>query len=73
MEGQGGTMGGGGAMNVCRCPHHKMVPILVILFGALFLLGALDMVSAWTVSIGWPILVIVGGFTKLMKNKCKCC
>ena len=56
----------------CNCPHHKMVPALVVVFGALFLLGNLGL--SWAV-IGWvwPILVIAAGCMKLMGSKCKCC
>jgi len=57
----------------CKCPHHRMVPILAFLLGLLFLLGALGYVAAHTVSIVWPILVMVGGLTKMSKGMCKCC
>ncbi|OGL66850.1 hypothetical protein A2753_00145 [Candidatus Uhrbacteria bacterium RIFCSPHIGHO2_01_FULL_47_11] len=56
---------------MCKCPHHKVVPGLVVLFGLLFLLGALGMVSQQTVSIGWPILVILAGLMHWSKGMCK--
>ncbi|MDO8523166.1 MAG: hypothetical protein Q7S12_02680 [bacterium] len=59
--------------NVCKCPHHKMVPVLVVLFGLTFLLGALDVLSAGTVNIAWPILVVLAGLMKMMTGACKCC
>ncbi|MDZ4260079.1 MAG: DUF5668 domain-containing protein [Candidatus Sungbacteria bacterium] len=73
MQNEGGTMGGGGVANVCQCLHHKTIPIIIIVFGVLFLLGALEVVSARIVSIAWPLLVIVGGCQKMMGGKCKCC
>jgi len=60
-------------MKTCACPHHKMLPILVILFAILFLLGALQIVGDSLVAIVWPILVGIAGFTKLGEGKCKCC
>lgn len=64
---------GGGMKNMCKCPHHKVVPGLIILFGAVFLLGYWEVLSWNTVNTVWPILVIIGGFMKLTSNKCKCC
>ncbi len=59
--------------NQCGCPHHKAMPVLVILFGLLFLLGNMNVVSHSMVSMWWPVLIIAGGFVKLTKNMCKCC
>ncbi|HEX3095728.1 MAG TPA: DUF5668 domain-containing protein, partial [Patescibacteria group bacterium] len=56
-----------------NCPHHKMFPIFVVLFGLTFLLGTLEVLSARTVSIVWPIIVILIGLQKLMGHNCKCC
>ncbi len=58
---------------VCNCPHHKMVPIFIVLIGLTFLLGALNVLSAGAVSITWPIFVILAGLMKMMKGACKCC
>ncbi|OGZ53598.1 MAG: hypothetical protein A3B25_00650 [Candidatus Ryanbacteria bacterium RIFCSPLOWO2_01_FULL_48_26] len=57
----------------CPCPHHKMTPILVVLIGVDFLLGAFNILTPETVQIIWPILVIIGGLTKLNEGRCKCC
>lgn len=57
----------------CKCPHHKMTGLGVTLIGLLALLGALDIVSAQVVAIGWPVILIVIGLTKLSKGMCKCC
>ena len=58
---------------VCGCPHHKMIPLLVVLLGVLFLLGNLGKVSSEVVVIVWPIVVIVGGLQKMFGHMCKCC
>lgn len=73
--GSGGCGGGscGGSCGACKCIHHKLPSILITLFGLLFLLKAFDSVSVATVDIVWPILVVVGGLTKLSGGKCKCC
>ncbi len=64
---------GGGAM-VCKCPHHKMVPLLVTLFGLDFLLHSLGWwVSDSFLAVSWPVLVTLAGFMKLSKGMCKCC
>lgn len=62
-----------GMKNVCPCSHHKVVPVLVILFGLVFLLGNWGVLSWGVVNFLWPVFVIAGGFTKLMSGKCKCC
>jgi len=67
-----GEMKAGGGMK-CSCPHHKAIPALVILFGLLFLLEALGSVSMRTVSIIWPLIVIVAGIMKWTAKGCKCC
>ena len=61
--------------NMCGCSHHKVVPVLVILFGLTFLLEALGFVTSGFVMIAWPVLVIAGGLMKLMSKSgmCKCC
>ena len=55
----------------CSCPHHKVVPLMIILIGVAFLLGALNVLTMSAVGIIWPILLIVAGGTKL--GGCKCC
>ncbi len=58
-----------GGAKVCGCGHHKLVSWLIVLFGLVFLLGTFGYLSAYTVNIVWPIIVIVLGFMKM----CKCC
>lgn len=57
----------------CNCFHHKLVPIFIVLLGVLFLLGAMDVIAAHTVSVVWPVIVILAGLQKLMGHNCKCC
>jgi len=56
-----------------KCICHKMAPLMIVLIGLLFLLGELGTVSAGTVSMGWPILLIIAGGSKLCQGMCKCC
>jgi len=57
----------------CGCPHHKVVSILVVLLAAVFLLGNAGVLSPDFVGIAWPIILGVGGLTKLFGGSCKCC
>jgi len=50
-----------------------VTPVLVVLFGLLFLLGYFGVIGEQVVMVGWPILVILGGLTKLTQGVCKCC
>lgn len=61
--------------NVCKCPHHKTMPVLIILFGLTFLLGTWGTLSWDAVNVIWPVLVILAGAMKLVENSgmCKCC
>ena len=61
--------------NMCKCPHHKVMPVLVILFGVTFLLGYWGTLSWGMVNTVWPILVILAGAMKLADKSgmCKCC
>lgn len=58
----------------CACKCHKVGPLVIVLIGVTFLLGNLGYVSAQTVGIVWPILLIVLGLKKLGgAGMCKCC
>ena len=57
----------------CKCPHHKVMPVLVVLFGLTFLLGYWGTLGWSTVNTIWPILVILGGVFKMTESMCKCC
>jgi membrane-bound ClpP family serine protease len=62
-----------GPGKTCRCNHHKVMPILAIIFGAAFLLADVNVLSWGFVNITWPILLIIFGIVKLMDGKCNCC
>ncbi len=57
----------------CGCPHHKVLPILIILFGLDFLLGTAGVLTYQFVNLSWPVLVVIAGCMKLSKGMCKCC
>ena len=57
----------------CRCPHHKVVPVLVILFALSFLLDDFKVLPPGVVNIIWPVLVGLAGVMKLMEGNCRCC
>ena len=59
--------------NRCGCPHHKVVPALVVLFALDFFLGSLGVVSAHFVSVSWPVLLGLAGLSKMFSSKCTCC
>lgn len=63
------------ACNACKCHHHKVLGLLVILFGLTFLLGNWGILSLTTVNLVWPMLVILAGLMKLIEKMgmCKCC
>ena len=72
MENMQNNMGGG-MKKTCSCTHHKVIPVLVVLFGLTFLLGALNVFTPGFVAIVWPVIVIIGGLVKLTSKMCKCC
>lgn len=57
----------------CRCMCHKTIPLLMVLFGLLFLGGIWGWWSAATVAVVWPVLVIIAGLKKMFAARCKCC
>ncbi len=71
MEGEGKMMGGG--MNMCKCPHHKVIPMMIFIIGLLFLLNVLNVITAMALSWLWPIAVMIIGLMKMMKGSCQCC
>jgi len=64
-----------GGKNVCKCPHHKVIPVLIILLGLTFLLEAWNIVTPAFAMTVWPILVIIAGIMKWTQKAgmCKCC
>ena len=71
MQNMGGNMGG--MKNMCKCPHHKVVPGAIMLIGLSFLLGTWGILTSGAVDTIWPILLIIIGGMKMMKGNCKCC
>ena len=69
MEGNEHVMPGQGKL--CKCPHHKVIPIMIILIGLDFLLGAVNVLTMSFVNVSWPILLMIIGATRL--GGCKCC
>ncbi len=57
---------------MCKCPHHKVVPAMIVLIGLLFLLNALGSLSSGMLAILWPLALIVIGLMKCC-GMCKCC
>jgi hypothetical protein len=58
--------------SACRCGHHKIFPVVIVLFGLLFLLEHFGVFTAEFTSVAWPVLVILGGLVKLKSGSCKC-
>lgn len=57
--------------NVCRCPHHKVMPVAIMLIGVTFILANLGVVDGMFVAWAWPVLLIIAFLPKL--GGCKCC
>ena len=72
MQNMGGSQG---TKNVCKCAHHKVIPVLVLLFGLTFLLGSWGILTSNAVDTIWPIIVILAGAMKISEKSgmCKCC
>jgi hypothetical protein len=56
----------------CKCPHHKVGAVLIVLFGLTFLLGTMGVLSGMFVAYAWPVLIIIFGLTRLMGGSCSC-
>ncbi len=57
----------------CPCPHHKMVPVFIVLIGLVFLLNAVMVLSDHVTAVVWPILLICIGLQKIFQSRCTCC
>ena len=64
---------GGSKSSACPCIHHKVVPGLVVVFGLIFLLQAVNVLTMQFVSVAWPVVVVAAGVAKLGQQGCKCC
>lgn len=58
---------------MCRCPHHKAVPLFITLIGLTFLFQAFGVLTAAFVAYAWPILLTLIGLQKMFSGMCKCC
>lgn len=58
-------------MNVCKCPHHKAMPLGLVIIGLVFLLGYMGILSGVVVMYTWPVVLILIGLSKM--GWCKCC
>ena len=58
---------------VCVCGHHDVIPVLMILFAVLFLLGYQGVITSVSVNTLWPIFVGLAGVVKLTEKNCRCC
>lgn len=59
----------GNVCSSCKCGHHWVGPIAVILIGVAFLLEAFGVWGSSVTAIVWPILLIIAAAGKL----CRCC
>lgn len=57
----------------CRCLHHKVVPLSIMLIGVVFILQQAGVVDANFTSWAWPILITAIGIMKLSRGICGCC
>ena len=57
----------------CKCPHHKMGAVFLILFGLVFLLKNMNIIDDHMLGFAWPSILILAGITKIGSSKCKCC
>lgn len=64
---------GGVCAPKCRCPHHKMVPLFIILIGLVFLAKGLGWLAPATADLLWPIGLVLVGLQKILGGLCKCC
>ena len=58
---------------VCACPHHKMMPLAMIVAGLAVVGYAVNILTSMAVFLVLGIVLVVKGFMKLNTHKCKCC
>lgn len=57
----------------CKCPHHYLAGVWVLLIGLDVLLGHLGVLSAHVVGIIWPVCLMLLGLHGIVRRSCKCC
>jgi len=57
---------------VCKCPHHKLGPAIIILIGLTFLFYAIGWFGMALTAYLWPILLVIYGVVKWVGGSCSC-
>jgi len=57
----------------CKCSHHMIKPVLLLIFGIDFFLGAIGVLTNGFVQITWPIIIIIIAIMMMTGKNCKCC
>src|SRR3989338_8353526 len=60
-------------MKSCRCPHHSLTAIFLVLLAITLILGNTGVIAEHTASIIWPIFLGLIGLQKAFERRCKCC
>lgn len=60
-------------MKSCRCPHHSLTAIFLVLLGLTLVLGNAGVIAEHTASIIWPVFLALIGLQMLVGRRCKCC
>lgn len=60
-------------MKSCRCAHHSMTGVFVVLLALAFFLDNAGIIDGHTVSLIWPVLLGLLGLQKIFSRRCKCC
>ncbi|MEK9175382.1 MAG: hypothetical protein AAB795_02190 [Patescibacteria group bacterium] len=56
----------------CKCHHHKVAPLLLVVLGIVFLLGSIGQISLQVIATSFSIIVIFVGLVKFVGGMCKC-
>ncbi|HYD93243.1 MAG TPA: hypothetical protein VEB18_02175 [Candidatus Paceibacterota bacterium] len=57
----------------CKCTHHAIAPVAIVLIGLDFLGHAAGLISDTFLSLSWPALLVIAGLVKLAGHDCRCC
>lgn len=57
----------------CSCFCHKVIGLLIALFGLTFLLKDVGVYGDYVNNIVWPSLILLGGLKKMFGGMCGCC
>lgn len=58
--------------DACKCPHHKLTDIVIILFGLALLSQLTGILSPVVVAFAIPVLIIAFGVIRLLSGHCRC-